>query len=163
MLDRIAKAQQLIGAACEKLGRPLTIMEVCGTHTVSIFRHGIRSTLPEGLKLLSGPGCPVCVTDQGYIDAMLELAGRDDCLIATYGDMIRVPGSAGSLETRVSEGIGRNCEPPSGASLMAEPISSSTSDRAKPSSVSAFSSASNTLARAIKATEDGLIFSGGRP
>ncbi|MBN2127881.1 MAG: hydrogenase formation protein HypD [Sedimentisphaerales bacterium] len=104
MLDRIANAQRVIGDACTKLNRQITIMEVCGTHTVSIFRHGIRSTLPGGLKLLSGPGCPVCVTDQGYIDAVLELAGRDDCLIATYGDMIRVPGSAGSLETRSSKG-----------------------------------------------------------
>lgn len=104
MLDRIAKAQHVIDEACTKLNRQITIMEVCGTHTVSIFRHGIRSTLPAGLKLLSGPGCPVCVTDQGYIDTMLELTGRDDCLIATYGDMIRVPGSAGSLETRSSKG-----------------------------------------------------------
>jgi len=104
MLDRIAKAQHVIDEACTKLNRQITIMEVCGTHTVSIFRHGIRSTLPAGLKLLSGPGCPVCVTDQGYIDAVLELTGRDDCLIATYGDMIRVPGGDGSLETRSSKG-----------------------------------------------------------
>jgi len=103
MLDRIVKAQELIGQASEALGRPITIMEVCGTHTVSIFRHGIRSTLAEGVKLLSGPGCPVCVTDQGYIDAVLELTTRDDCIIATYGDMIRVPGKAGSLETRSSK------------------------------------------------------------
>jgi len=88
--------------ACKTLGRQVNIMEVCGTHTVSIFRNGIRSTLPKGLKLLSGPGCPVCVTDQGYIDTVLELADRDDCLIATYGDMIRVPGKGGSLETRQS-------------------------------------------------------------
>ncbi len=100
MLDRITKAQQTIDEACRKLGRQITIMEVCGTHTVSIFRSGIRSMLPAGLKLLSGPGCPVCVTDQGYIDAVLELADRPDCLIATYGDMIRVPGNSGSLETR---------------------------------------------------------------
>lgn len=102
MLDRIVHAQHLMDGACKKLNRPITIMEVCGTHTVSIFRHGIRSTLPPGLKLLSGPGCPVCVTDQGYIDTVLALADRDDCLIATYGDMIRVPGSNGSLETRAS-------------------------------------------------------------
>ena len=99
MLDRILNAQRLIEQACEKIGREATVMEVCGTHTVSIFRSGIRSTLPASLKLLSGPGCPVCVTDQGYIDTMLELARHDDCIIATYGDMIRVPGRAGSLET----------------------------------------------------------------
>ena len=104
MLDRIARAQHTIDEACRKLAQQITIMEVCGTHTVSIFRSGIRSTLPERLKLLSGPGCPVCVTDQGYIDTVLELADRDDCIIATYGDMIRVPGSDGSLEVRASNG-----------------------------------------------------------
>jgi len=100
MLDRINKAQHDINTACETLGRQINIMEVCGTHTVSIFRNGIRSILPDNLKLLSGPGCPVCVTDQGYIDAVLQLADRDDCIIATYGDMIRVPGKEGSLETK---------------------------------------------------------------
>jgi hydrogenase expression/formation protein HypD len=80
-------------------------MEVCGTHTVSIFRNGIRTILPAGLKLLSGPGCPVCVTDQGYIDIVLQLADRKDCLIATYGDMIRVPGKNGSLEKRPSSNV----------------------------------------------------------
>jgi len=100
MLDRINKAQGVIDAACETLGRQINIMEVCGTHTVSIFRNGIRSILPGNLRLLSGPGCPVCVTDQGYIDAVLQLTDRDDCIIATYGDMIRVPGKDGSLETK---------------------------------------------------------------
>ncbi|MHC4327144.1 MAG: hydrogenase formation protein HypD [Planctomycetota bacterium] len=100
MLDRINKARDIMDAACEALGRRINIMEVCGTHTVSIFRNGIRSVLPGNLKLLSGPGCPVCVTDQGYIDTVLKLADRDDCIIATYGDMIRVPGEDHSLETR---------------------------------------------------------------
>jgi hydrogenase expression/formation protein HypD len=104
MLDRIIKAQQIIEESCRKLDRPITIMEICGTHTVAIFRGGIRSTLPDKLKLLSGPGCPVCVTDQGYIDNVLLLADRPDCLIATYGDMIRVPGTNGSLETRAPNG-----------------------------------------------------------
>ncbi len=102
MLERIYKTRDLMNAACKKLGRQINIMEVCGTHTVAIFRNGIKSILPEGIKLLSGPGCPVCVTDQSYIDAVLQLAGRDDCLIATYGDMIRVPGKGGSLETKQS-------------------------------------------------------------
>jgi len=100
MLDRIYKAQKTMDAACEKLGRQINIMEVCGTHTVSIFRSGIRSTLPKGLKLLSGPGCPVCVTDQSYIDTVLQLADEKDVIIATYGDMIRVPGKNASLETK---------------------------------------------------------------
>jgi len=100
MLERTQKAQNLMNHACKKLARQINIMEVCGTHTVSIFRNGIRTILPAGLKLLSGPGCPVCVTDQGYIDIVLALADRKDCLIATYGDMIRVPGKGGSLETK---------------------------------------------------------------
>ena len=100
MLERIFKAQALMDTACDALGRDIYIMEVCGTHTVSIFRNGIRTTLPGSLKLLSGPGCPVCVTDQGYIDITLALADRDDCIVATYGDMIRVPGKNGSLEKK---------------------------------------------------------------
>jgi len=104
MLERIYKTQRVMNAACEALGRQINIMEVCGTHTVAIFRNGIRGTLPRQIKLLSGPGCPVCVTDQGYIDIVLDLAERPECLIATYGDMIRVPGKSGSLETRQVSG-----------------------------------------------------------
>ncbi|MCI0499058.1 MAG: hydrogenase formation protein HypD [Planctomycetales bacterium] len=99
MLERIEKARKAIAGACRKVDKPIQVMEVCGTHTVAIFRHGIRSLLPKNLKLLSGPGCPVCVTDQGYIDVILELAQRDDVILATYGDMMRVPGKAGSLES----------------------------------------------------------------
>ncbi len=100
MLERIYKAQRMMASACAKLGGQINIMEVCGTHTVSIFRNGIRTTLPAGLKLLSGPGCPVCVTDQNYIDTLLKIAEDENCIIATYGDMVRVPGRDGSLETR---------------------------------------------------------------
>jgi hydrogenase expression/formation protein HypD len=104
MLDRIYKAQNQIDAACKGMGRQINIMEVCGTHTVSIFRNGIKSLLPKKLKLISGPGCPVCVTDQSYIDIVLQLADRSDCIIATYGDMVRVPGKEGSLETKRTTG-----------------------------------------------------------
>lgn len=69
------------------------LMEVCGTHTMSIARAGIRQLLPKGAELLSGPGCPVCVTHQGSIDAFLDLSLQQGITIATYGDMIRVPGS----------------------------------------------------------------------
>lgn len=96
--EGIADARRVMESALGKLGRRIQIMEVCGTHTVSIFRHGIRSLLPEGIGMLSGPGCPVCVTDQGTIDTIVELARRDDTIIATYGDMIRVPGTHASLE-----------------------------------------------------------------
>ena len=69
------------------------IMEVCGTHTMSIARAGLRQLLPEGVTLLSGPGCPVCVTPASVIDAALELASLPGVTVATYGDMVRVPGS----------------------------------------------------------------------
>lgn len=104
MLERINKAYKQIARANQTLGRRINVMEVCGTHTVSIFRTGLRDVLPDCLKLLSGPGCPVCVTDQGYIDAVLSLSERDDIIIATYGDMIRVPGRNGSLEQKTNKG-----------------------------------------------------------
>ncbi len=92
----------------EKIKRASTkeirLMEVCGTHTVSIFRSGVRSVLPETISLLSGPGCPVCVTAQHEIDAFIELARMDDVIIATFGDLIRVPGKDSSLRQERSEG-----------------------------------------------------------
>lgn len=77
--------------------RPLRIMEVCGTHTVSIFRHGIRSLLPASITLFSGPGCPVCVTPASHIDLCLQAARQPGVILATFGDLLRVPGSSGSL------------------------------------------------------------------
>lgn len=74
------------------------LMEVCGTHTVSLFRSGLKSLLPGNVRLISGPGCPVCVTSQGYLDTACELAARPEVTICTYGDMVRVPGRTGSLE-----------------------------------------------------------------
>lgn len=70
----------------------INIMEVCGSHTMTISRFGIRYLLPQNISLISGPGCPVCVTDAGYIDTAIELAKRG-AIIATFGDMINVPGS----------------------------------------------------------------------
>lgn len=71
----------------------IKLMEVCGTHTHAIAKSGIRGALPENIKLLSGPGCPVCVTPPEVIDEILSLAKRENVIIATYGDMIKVPGS----------------------------------------------------------------------
>ena len=94
---------------------PISIMEVCGSHTMAISRFGIRDVLPANVKLLSGPGCPVCVTDAGYIDAALTLAARG-VIIATFGDMVRVPGSQRSLADARSEGADvRVCYSPSQA------------------------------------------------
>jgi hydrogenase expression/formation protein HypD len=83
---------------------PMRIMEVCGTHTTAIFRHGIRSLLPDTIDLLSGPGCPVCVTAQAEIDAFVRLARREDVIIATFGDLMRVPGSGSCLQKESAEG-----------------------------------------------------------
>lgn len=80
--------------------RPMRFMEVCGTHTVSIFRSGLRSIIPEEIELISGPGCPVCVTAQGDIDAFIEVAKRPEVTVATFGDLVRVPGTDGSLAGR---------------------------------------------------------------
>lgn len=78
-----------------ELDAPLNFMEVCGTHTVAIFQSGLRSLLPKGVKHLSGPGCPVCVTHESEVAAYLALAERDDVIIATFGDLMRVPGPHG--------------------------------------------------------------------
>ena len=82
----------------------LRIMEVCGTHTMAIGRSGIRKLLPDNIKLISGPGCPVCVTPAEMIDNAALLGLKKDIIIATYGDMIRVPGIRSSLENARSEG-----------------------------------------------------------
>ncbi|MDP2941192.1 MAG: hydrogenase formation protein HypD [Candidatus Omnitrophota bacterium] len=78
--------------------RQINIMEVCGTHTQNFYRFGLAKIIPENLRLIAGPGCPVCVSSQGYIDAAIALAGRDEAIIVTFGDMLRVLGSSSSLE-----------------------------------------------------------------
>ena len=88
----------------EYSGRSLRIMEVCGTHTHEIFRHGIRKVLPPAITLVSGPGCPVCVTPPGYIDSAVNLALKHGCMICTFGDLIRVPGSEMSLAGARTQG-----------------------------------------------------------
>jgi hydrogenase expression/formation protein HypD len=98
MSEKIERLRTELDACCRRIARPVQLMEVCGTHTVSIFRSGIRSMIPANLRLVSGPGCPVCVTAQRHIDAALQLAARPGVILATYGDMMRVPGRSGSLE-----------------------------------------------------------------
>ncbi|MEP0814099.1 MAG: hydrogenase formation protein HypD [bacterium] len=87
-------------------GQPINLMEVCGTHTVSIFRSGLRSILDTipGLRLLSGPGCPVCVTSVRDVDAALAIASRPDVTFATFGDMVKVPGTVKSFARLKAEG-----------------------------------------------------------
>ncbi len=86
------------------LDRSLTFMEVCGTHTMAAFRTGLRSLLPSNVNLVSGPGCPVCVTVDQYIDEAMALAAKPDVIVATFGDMVRVPGTGGSLQQARSQG-----------------------------------------------------------
>lgn len=85
-----------------------TLMEVCGTHTVAIARNGIRDLMPEGLRLASGPGCPVCVTCNRDIDTVIALARIPSATITTFGDMTRVPGSTSSL--LAEQAAGRSVE-----------------------------------------------------
>jgi len=99
---------ELAGALADRIARvscrPVNFMEFCGGHTVAIARYGIESLLPERIRLLSGPGCPVCVTPMEQIDLMIAIAGVPGTIVTTYGDMLRVPGSATSLLARRSRG-----------------------------------------------------------
>ena len=78
--------------------QPITIMEVCGTHTMSIWRYGIKSLLPQNIRLISGPGCPVCVTDSSILGAALAVADLPDVILTAFGDMLRVPAGGSSLQ-----------------------------------------------------------------
>ncbi|HIE44543.1 MAG TPA: hydrogenase formation protein HypD, partial [Candidatus Omnitrophica bacterium] len=82
----------------------IKLMEVCGTHTVAISRSGLRRLFPSNLRLLSGPGCPVCVTPNGYLDRVIAYSRREDVIITTFGDMVKVPGSSSSLEREKGRG-----------------------------------------------------------
>lgn len=84
--------------------KKIILMEVCGTHTMAFFRYGLKELLPENVELLSGPGCPVCISPQSYINKAISFAGNRDTIITTFGDMMRVPGSDSSLEKEKSNG-----------------------------------------------------------
>ncbi len=91
-------AEAMLGRVRRYGGPPLKVMEVCGTHTAAIARAGLRTLLPERIRLVSGPGCPVCVTEPGFIDALNELSLKPGCRVFAFGDMLRVPGSHTSLQ-----------------------------------------------------------------
>lgn len=97
-------AKGLIDGICDVIDREVCLMEVCGTHTVAIFKHGIKRLLPDKIKLLSGPGCPVCVTPTWEVDAAISLAANSEVTLATFGDMMKVPGSKTSLERARADG-----------------------------------------------------------
>lgn len=94
----------LADAFAAKHGRLPVIMEVCGSHTMALAKSGLRKSLQGHVRLLSGPGCPVCVTDQSDIDAMIAVAQGDNRTVCTFGDMMRVPGANGTLLKARAEG-----------------------------------------------------------
>lgn len=93
-----------IERAAARLPRTVTLMEVCGTHTHAIAAAGLRRLLPPNVRLISGPGCPVCVTPIDYMDRAVALARRPDVIVCTYGDLMRVPSSSSSLERESAKG-----------------------------------------------------------
>ena len=99
-----ALVQDLAHRIREISRHPVSLMEVCGGHTLAIRKFGIPSLLPETVELLSGPGCPVCVTSREYIDRAVAYSRLNNVIIATYGDLIRVPGSSSSLEKERAAG-----------------------------------------------------------
>lgn len=101
MKERI---KEIIQALREYDGREIRIMEICGSHTAAISKSGIRSLLSPKIKLISGPGCPVCVTPSAYIDKLIELSKKPNTCVVSFGDMLRVPGSKSSLSLAKGEG-----------------------------------------------------------
>ena len=97
-------ARALIGQIRKDLKQPLQLMEFCGGHTHAILRFGIRTLLPETLTMSSGPGCPVCVTSASDLDHAMALVRLPGVILTTFGDMVKVPGSQGSLEKARADG-----------------------------------------------------------
>lgn len=104
VLDMDKKLQEVIRYLREYRGRDLNIMEVCGSHTGAIAKFGISGMLSEHIHLLSGPGCPVCVTPTAYVDRMIDLSLTPGTVVATFGDLLRVPGSRSSLSEAKGQG-----------------------------------------------------------
>ncbi|HMM11322.1 MAG TPA: hydrogenase formation protein HypD [Bacteroidales bacterium] len=102
------RRREVVLALAEKIRqesvKPLRIMEVCGGHTMALRRFGLHSLLPENIELISGPGCPVCVTGRNYIDHAIALARLPGVIITTYGDLIKVPGSSSNLDAEKARG-----------------------------------------------------------
>ena len=98
--EAAARIKREIEELCGSIKRDFRLMEVCGTHTMALRQHGIHSMLPDSLHLISGPGCPVCVTPTGYIDNALCLVEKHGCTVASFGDMVKVPGSEGTTLSR---------------------------------------------------------------
>ena len=104
--EQVRKAAQFFTREIASLAgeKRIRIMEVCGTHTVAIFKAGIRQLLPENVELVSGPGCPVCVTPNEYLDTAIAYSRQPEVIITTFGDMLKVPGSSSSLDQEKASG-----------------------------------------------------------
>ena len=97
-------AKPLVEELKRAVTKPLRVMEVCGSHTMAIFRNGLRTILPEGMELVSGPGCPVCVTSASHMDAFIAMADYPGVRVTIFGDLFRVPGTRTSLAEASSRG-----------------------------------------------------------
>ncbi len=102
--DIIRAYSHKIHQAAQDLDRPVNIMEVCGGHTFSIVKYGLDQLVPDSIRFIHGPGCPVCVLPQHRIDASIALASMEDTILVTLGDMIKIPGSRTSLQHARAEG-----------------------------------------------------------
>ena len=102
--ETIFAVAKKISKLAEKLPEKMYIMEVCGGHTHTIMKYGINQMMPENIEFVHGPGCPVCIMPKSRIDAALALANMKDTILVTLGDMIKVPGSNGSLAKARGEG-----------------------------------------------------------
>ncbi len=97
-------AKKVVSVIERESKKNLRIMEFCGGHTITLLKYGIPDLLPPSIEMVSGPGCPVCVTSKGEIDTAIELSKRNDVILASFGDMIRVPGTEKSLLQAKAEG-----------------------------------------------------------
>jgi len=97
-------ADGLVKGIKQMVKRPIRLMEICGTHTMAIFKHGIRTLIEDKVQLVSGPGCPVCVTSIEEVDRAVKLARYPESIVVTFGDMLRVPGTHSSLQQEKAKG-----------------------------------------------------------
>ena len=152
-----AQMQRLVAEleeTAKAVERPVCLMEVCGTHTVNACRSGVHSLMPNNVRLISGPGCPVCVTAQRHIDALIELGRRPEITLTTYGDMLRVTGAGESLETARSRGADVRVVT---STMEALEIAKAEPNREVVFAAVGFETTAPATAAAVRAAHDGQI------